>query len=265
MGPSLDEERRRHRHARVIAAAGVVLVTAVLVVVWLVGLVGREVVRDDAGAGGAASAVAPSLPVGPPEPQRLAEAVLGRDEPGLRLQLPIHRDAVTGVGFGSRDVADVVELDPAGERANLSWGRRVLDRFLSTDPPGDLSWFQLDGETPTMVTIGAAAGTDAYAPIEGRVLAIVPHRVSGERHGDVVQLQPLGDAQTVIVLRNLDADPQLQVGQAVSEGATRIGTVRDLQGAVEAPLAAFTHDSGSGIDLYVTRSQGRGDLELTGG
>jgi hypothetical protein len=266
MGPSLDEARRRHRHARMIAAAGIAIVVGISVLIWVISLISRDVLSETTpNTASPATRTAPVLPVGPPRPQRLAEAVLGRDEPGLRLQLPIRREAVTGVGFGTRDSNSVAELQPAGERANLSWGHRLIDRFLSTDPPGDLSWYHLQDGTPSTVVVGAAPGTDAYAPIEGRVLAIVPYIVSGEHVGETVQLQPLGDARTVVVIRGLDADPKLQAGQAVVEGVTPIGTVRDLHGLVEAPLAQFTHDSGSGLELYVSRSETHTDLSVLAG
>lgn len=265
MGPSLDEARRRNRHARTIAAAGVAIVIAIAVIAWVFSLISREVLSDVPGADANARANAPVLPVGPPKPQRLAEAVLGRDEPGLRLQLPIRREAITGVGFGTRDSQNVAELQPAGERANVSWGHRVVDRFLSTDPPGDLSWYSLQDGAPSTVVVGAGPGTDAYSPIEGRVLAIVPYVVSGEQAGEIVQLQPIGDARTVVVIRGIDADEKLEAGQAVIEGVTPIGTVRDLEGLIEAPLAQFTHDSGSGLELYVTRTDNNSDLSVLAG
>jgi len=256
MGPSLEDERRRHRFARVVATASVVAVVVVVVVVWFVGLLGREVVRDgatrQAGAGAAANGLAVQQ-TGRPDPQLLAEAVVEEDQPGLRLQLPIRREAITGIGYSPRRERDVLELRPTGHRANLSWGRRTLERFLSTSPPGDLTWFRLDDGTPQMVTIGAAEGAEVYAPIDGTIIAISDYRLSGEAHGVLVQIQPLGDAQTVVVMRNIDAAADLEVGIKVSEGATRMGRVRDMEGAIDAPLSGYTHDSGSGAEMYVLR------------
>ena len=65
MGPSLDEARRRNRHARLIAAGGVALVAALLVVVWLVSLVRHEVFDDTTTGTASAATSAPVLPVGP--------------------------------------------------------------------------------------------------------------------------------------------------------------------------------------------------------
>lgn len=258
MGPSLDEERRRHRTARVIAVSSVVAVAVAVVLTWVIGSLGREVVaggsehRSDRTAIGAA---APIEQAGAPAPQTIAEAVVDEGSAGLRLQLPIRREAVTAIGFGPRNQRGVMELDPTGTRANTSWIRHVLDRFLATTPPGELPWYQLDDGRVGMATIGAAPGTEVYAPIDGTVQAITAYEIDGAARGMVVQLQPVGDPQTVVILRNLDADVELRVGDPVQQSATRLGTVRDMEGVVASPLADVTHDSGSGVDLYVLRLQ----------
>lgn len=191
MGPSLEEERRRHRTARLVAVASVVAVAAVVLLVWLVGMLGRE--------------------------------------PG------------------------VIELEPTGTRANTSFLRRATQRFLSTSPSSDLRWYRLDEGAPSMVVVGALPGTEVYAPIDGSVESISDYELDGEVRGQLIELQPTGDGQTILVLRNLDADVDLEVGTTVTQSVTRLGTVRDMEGAIEAPLAAYTHDTGSGIDMYLRR------------
>ncbi|MCB0879627.1 MAG: hypothetical protein KDC46_11710 [Thermoleophilia bacterium] len=258
MGPSLEEERRRQRVARLIAVASVVVVVAVVLLVWVVGMLGREVVTGagsttaTAARGGTAAAAAIDR-TGAPTPQTLASAVVDKGEAQLRLQLPIRSEALTGIGFGPRREPGVIELEPAGTRANTSWLRRTTQRFLSTTPAGDLRWFQLGEGTPEMVVVGALPETEVYAPIDGKVVAITPYVLDGEQRGVLIQLQPTGDGQTLVVLRNLDADPELLVGTTVTQSVTRLGTVRDMEGAVETPLADYTHDTGSGIDIYVLR------------
>jgi hypothetical protein len=258
MGPSLEEERRRHRTARLVAITSVVAVAAIVFVVWLVGMLGREVVAetDTNAATGATSAVSTAAPIeqtGPPTPQTLAQTVVDQGSTVLRLQLPIRREAVTGIGFGPRRERGVIELEPMGTRANTSWLRRTTQRFLATAPAGDLRWYRLAQGTPSMVTVGALPGTEVYAPIDGKVLTISDYVVDGEQRGVLVQLQPLGDGSTVVVLRNLDPASDLAVGTTVSQSVTKLGTVRDMEGAVESPLADYTHDTGSGVDIYVLR------------
>lgn len=258
MGPSLEEERRRHRAARLVAIASVGVVTAIVLVVWLVGLLGREVVAktDSNAATGATAAVATAAPIeqnGPPTPQTLARTVVEQGSTVLALQLPIRREAVTGIGFSPRRERGLIELEPSGSPANTSWLRRTTQRFLSTAPPGDLRWYRLAEGAPSMVTVGALPGTEVYAPIDGKVLTISDYVIDGEQRGVLVQLQPVGDGSTVVVVRNLDAASDLAVGETVSQSKTKLGTVRDMEGALEAPLADYTYDTGSGVDIYVLR------------
>lgn len=256
MGPSLEEERRRHRTARLVAVSSVVVVVAVVLLVWFVGLLGREVVSGDAtaatsGATGSVASAAAIERTGRPAPETLAQTVVEKGSTVLRLQLPIRREAVTGIGFGPRNQQGVIELEPRGTRANTSWLRRTTQRFLSTTPAGDLRWYQLDDGTPAMVTVGALPGTEVYAPIDGKVQSISPYRLDGADRGVLIELQPVGDASTIVVVRNLEASADLRVGQSVSQSVTRLGTVLDMEGAIDAPLASYTHDSGSGVDMYV--------------
>ncbi len=253
MGPSLEEERRRHRTARLVAVASVAAVAAVVLLVWLVGMLGKEVVTPNAGVGSAVTGIATGAAAaiektGAPTPQTLASAVVAKGEAGLRLQLPVRREAITGIGFGPRREAGVIELEPSGTRANTS--------FLSTTPSSDLRWYRLDDGAPSMVVVGALPGTEVYAPIDGTVGAISDYELDGKVRGQLIQLQPTGDGRTILVIRNLDADVDLAVGTSVSQSVTRLGTVRDMEGEIDAPLAAYTHDTGSGVDMYLLRIDG---------
>jgi hypothetical protein len=256
MGPSLDEERRRHRAARLIAITSVVVVAAVVLLVWLVGMLGKEVVSQDATTATAitgGTAAAPVQQTGAPTPQTLAQTAPEKGSSTLRLQLPIRREAVTGIGFGVRHEDDVLELVPSGTVANTSWLKRATQRFLATTPASDLHWYRLDEGATSMVIVGALPGTEVYAPIDGKIQSIQEYVLDGEPRGHLIELQPTGDGQTVVVIRNLDATADIEVGQMVTQDVTRLGTVRDMEGSVEAPLASYTHDSGSGIDMYVLR------------
>lgn len=251
MGPSLAEEQRRHHSIRhgVLVVAGLVCIAVALtlLVVWL----GREVVAGDATPLPTSRAL--SLPVGRPVPQTLARVAATGSEPSLRLQLPIRRLAITGIGYDHVGDHKVLVLNPEGSRANTSFGQRMFRRFLSTRQPTDLRFFQLaEAGEPNIVNVGAAPGTDLYAPISGTVVAIADNVIDDEAEGVVVQLQPLGDAETVVLLRNIDADAELAVGQTVSEGVTRIGYVRDMTNqSTPSPLARYTHDDGSNVELSV--------------
>ena len=260
MGPSLEEERRRIRTARLVAVGSTAALVVIAVVGWIAVTLGREVVTSEEREQARAATPTPvtAAATGAPPPTLLARAILDpvnvRDGQTLRLQLPILERAVTGVGFMPRRDSAALPLDPPGSSANTSWVRRISQRFLATTAASDLRWFQLREGTPSMVTVGALPGAEVYAPLDARIQAIATNRIAGTNAGHVLQLQPVGDGQTIVVLRNLDVDPSLHVGMSVSQNVTRLGTVRDMEGLLDAPLARYTHDSGAGIDMYVLRS-----------
>lgn len=253
MGPSLLEERRRTGAARRTAIVLLLSIIVVVGIVWALAMLGREVVSDGPRAGVAAAR--PTPPVGAPAPQTAARALIDGDErDALGLQLPIRRTAITGIGYDHRDDPASIELVPDGIRVNTAWARRVVDRFLATRSPGDLRWYELSGgDTPNLMTVGADPGTDVYAPVDGEVVAIADYVVDGAVEGAIVQLQPPGGAQTIVAVRSIDADEEIAVGQTAEAGVTLIGYVRDTGEHLDRPLSDYTHDRGSGAELYVQR------------
>jgi len=59
-------------------------------------------------------------------------------------------------------------------------------------------------------------------------------------------------------MRNLDIDAALAVGQTVSQGTTKVGTVRSMGDSLHLPLARYTHDDGTSLELYVQRVHAAG-------
>lgn len=256
MGPSLAEEQRRRRYLRrgTVLTFGAIgaLVLLVTVVAWLSG--------EDVEPVGAPT-VMTSAPVHTGRPQPLALASIEGTCPAasdlcdkLTLKVPIARKGITAIGYQAMRDPHVLTLDPEGTRGNVSSVQRIFRRFLATEQPSKLRYFMIDdGAKPNIATIGAFPGSAVYAPVSGTVIAISDYVINDKAAGSVVQVQPLGDAETIVVLRNLDPDARLAVGQTVSVGTTLLGTVRDLSEVRDQPLARFTHDSGSGLEMYVRR------------
>jgi hypothetical protein len=170
--------------------------------------------------------------------------------------MPVNRHAVTGIGYAARRDGDTLELQPEGQRANSSFGWKLLHRFLATEQPSSLRWYELaDGAKLRVAVIGALPGAEVYSPISGTVVAVADDVVADESRGSIVQVQPSGDAETVVVVRGIDPSAQLAVGMTVAEGTTLLGTVRRADPGMAGPLATYTHDDGSNVQLYVRRVQ----------
>jgi hypothetical protein len=184
------------------------------------------------------------LPSGPPSSQVVALA--GQ----LRIQLPIAQNRVTAIGFhGGTDGA--LALDPVGTQANQGVFQRVWHALVG-DSASKLRWYQLSGGAgdPTSgIDIGAAAGTDVYAPVDGTIVGLAPFVLDGRTRGYRLEIQPSNASSTVLVLTRLKADPALTVGSSVVAGSTKIGSVLDLGRIEEQALARYTNDAGNHVTL----------------
>jgi hypothetical protein len=255
MGPSLLEERRRRRAVQTGLVAGAVALAAVVSLVFVVISLGREVViMEQPQTRTAIGASAPVVTTVRPEPLRLAQVPAEGSEQPLAVQLPINLRGVTAIGYGRRADSTALQLEPEGSRANMPSGEQLLRKFLATRPASEVRWISLTkSRNPNVVYVGARPGSQIYAPVSGTVVALTDYVINDRAQGKVVQLQPLGDPETLLVLRNLDAAPSLAVGQSVSAGATLLGAVRDMEGVIAQPLARYTLDTGSCLEVYVRR------------
>jgi hypothetical protein len=177
-------------------------------------------------------------------------------EEDMRIQLPIARRGITAIGYARHIGSGLLDFEPAGATADQSAVSRLIERLFTTNQSSGLKWWSLDGSSaPNIVHVGARPGTDVYAPVAGTIIAIADDVVDGRRRGDVVQLQLLGDASTLIIMRGISAVDDISVGQTVSVGTTQLGTVREPDATVQPALARVSHDDGASVELYVRNLQ----------
>ena len=92
----------------------------------------------------------------------------------LQLQLPVPTAAVTAIGYHSSNDG-ALALNPAGRQGNEGLLARLWRRIAGSGSNRRVVWFQLGGDNGTEVLdVGAAPGTDVYAPADGVVVSITP-------------------------------------------------------------------------------------------
>jgi hypothetical protein len=235
------ERRAAHRLRRF---AGLSAVAAIGVVTLLVTAFGPN---------GAATAAhtgpAPAyrlLPAGPPDP--LIVATQG----ALRVQLPVEQNRVTAIGFhGAGDGA--LAFDPLGRRGNQGLLGRLAERIFGGSE-SSLVWYQLSGGSgpaTSALDVGAAPGTDVYAPVDGTITGITDYVLSGAKVGKRIDIRPLAAPALIVSVTRLRPDPVLTVGSPVAAAATRLGTVLDLSHFERQALARYTQDAGNHVTLQV--------------
>jgi hypothetical protein len=182
------------------------------------------------------------LPAGPPLPQ-----VISRIGP-LHLQLPVNNSRVTAIGYaGGADGA--LPLSPVGSQVNEGLLKRVWHGMVGGSG-GMPRWFQLPGGPgpPTSaLDIGAPAGTDVYAPVQGTVVGIAKVVINGQQHGERVDIQPTAAPSLVVSLSRIAVDPSLVVGATVTASSSKVGRVLDFSKLERQALAAHTNDAGNHV------------------
>jgi hypothetical protein len=186
------------------------------------------------------------LPAGPPMPQ-----VISRIGP-LTLQLPVNSSRVTAIGYaGGADGA--LALTPVGSQANEGLLKRLWHGMVGGGG-GKPRWFQLPGGPgpPTSaIDVGAASGTDVYAPVEGKVVGIAAVIINGQKHGERIDIQPILAPSLVVSVSRLAVDPSLQVGASVTASSSKLGRVLDLSKVERQALARHTNDAGNHAQVEV--------------
>jgi hypothetical protein len=236
-GPSRAVRRARRR------ALVVVVVLAVLVVL--------AVSAFESGGGtvvgvGVPASASRLLPAGPPKP--LVIAVQG----ALRIQLPVNERNVTAIGYHGAG-EDALPLDPLGRQANEGLFSRVFHRIFGGGG-GGVAYYQLGGgagPSTGSLNVGAAPGTDVFAPVDGTVVGLRAYVLDGKPYGAAIDVQPSGQPSVVVSITHVQADPALTVGSTLTAGTSKIGKVIDFSGVERLALARYTQDAGNQVAIEV--------------
>jgi hypothetical protein len=233
-----SRQRRRERHTGRLVL--VVVTAATLVLVLLLSAFGSG---SPASAPTTPAAASRLLPTERPQPQVVA--TMG----ALRIQLPVAQSAVTAIGF-HRSGNGGLQLAPIGRQGNAGVLTRLWHK-LAGSRGGGLVWYQLGAPGTSGLDIGAAPGTDVYAPVDGTVVGITDYVVANRVYGKRIDIRPQTAPSVVVSLTQLKPDDAITVGSAVAGGTVRIGTVIDLAGVERQSLARYTQDAGNNVSLEV--------------
>jgi hypothetical protein len=190
------------------------------------------------------------LPVGPPTPMTVA--LRG----SLRIQLPIAQGSVTAIGYHSSGDG-ALALTPLGRQGNEGALSRLAHKIFGGGH-GSFVYYQLNGGETAVLDVGAAPGTDVYAPVDGTVVGISDFVLNGQPYGSRIDIQPTAAPSLVVSLTRLAADPALTVGSAIAASSTKVGRVLELSGVERQALARYTQDAGNHVSVEL-----RGATTLT--
>jgi hypothetical protein len=170
----------------------------------------------------------------------------------LHLQLPVSQSAVTAIGY--HHAADgSLRLTPVGRQGNAGLLARLWEKLAGTSKTS-LVWYQLGGDGgpgTSVLSVGAAPGTDVYSPVDGTVVGITDYVVSNRVYGARIDIRPIDAPSVVVSLTHLRADPALTVGSNVGKARSKVGAVVELTSVERQALARYTQDAGNSVSLSV--------------
>jgi murein DD-endopeptidase MepM/ murein hydrolase activator NlpD len=251
MPPPVTNRRTRTAQRRHLERERRLRRLAVLIVVVAIGLV-TVLLSAFGGSGTPVQQAAPAsasrllLPAGPPQPEIVAR--LG----SLHIQLPVSQSRVTAIGYQGGSVG-ALALAPLGTQVNQGLLRRFVHTIFggSTGRP---RWYQLPGgEGPgsSAIDVGAAPGTDVYAPVDGIIVSIDDVVLNGRVYGSRIDIQPSGAPSLVVTISHVRVDPSLAVGSPVTSAGSKLGSVVDFAHAEQQALSRYTNDSGNHVVIEV--------------
>lgn len=192
--------------------------------------------------------VAVAAEPGRPSPEPLA--TVGN----LQLEVPIPPGSLTAIGYRG-GAGGALDLQPAGRQANEGILARLWHRIAGSKDDGPV-WYQLGSPGTTVVSIGAAPGTDVYAPVDGTVIAIGDNVIAGRKWGSRIDIRPTRAPAVTVSIVNLRRDPVLAVGSPVLASSSKLGSVIDIAAVEEQALAEHAREDGNNVSISVYPASG---------
>jgi hypothetical protein len=189
------------------------------------------------------------LPSGPPARQLLAH------QGALSLYVPVEQDLITAIAFHPVAESRAFSLEPAGHQENANLLQRLYNRVFG-DSSGGVRYYVTDDSTDA-VDVGAMAGTDVYAPVDGQVVSLTPEVLNGRNYATTVGIQPTDNPSVIVNVSHVavkqlrGGQTVLRVGERVQAATTLLGTVADLSGAITSDLRQYVSDKGNNASIEV--------------
>jgi biotin carboxyl carrier protein len=180
----------------------------------------------------------------------------------LKIHTPISANHITEIEFHQASYDTALRLTPL---VSIVDAQEVAQRHGTNRPPPDeqptgeqalvaeaVSTWRLDssGDEMTAVDVGAATGTDVYAPISGTVVKIKSYSLFGQIDDYEIHIQSPDHPELDIVMLHID-DLAVRVGDTVKGGCTRMAKIRDIAVAIDNNLANFTAPDEPGNHCHV--------------
>jgi hypothetical protein len=239
----LDRRRKQIRRRR--AGALAIVATLSLLAVWL-----AYALPATTPARVPAAAAQPTFAEKASVDRRVVVATVG----DVEILLPVALEDTTAIGYHAADRPDSVGFAPQGER--VSGGgltQKLADLFAGG---GGLAYYLMgegdDASATGALDVGAVPGAAVFSPVDGKVVALEHTVISGKYNDVELQIQVADDPTLLLVISHI-AEPAVELGDAVTQGQSLLGSVRGYPAGVRQELSRFTSDAGDHVQFVALR------------
>lgn len=254
-----ETARKRKQRTDLMIAASVIVLVAVMLLSWRLG------VRNDRDAVSATVATAAETVDRDPTPVFAAYR-------SMPLRLPVATESLTEIAFHQAAGSSALSMSttlPDADMALAAAAHGTPDITTAADA-GSSNVLQAqvlrlwrsgrNGEPDTAVDVGAPPGTIVYSPVSGEVVAVRTYQLYGEYEDYEIHIQPDGWPEVDCVLIHIDG-VRVEVGDRVTAGVTAVAEVRLLSDRVDHQISGYTADAGDHVHVQLNRVDVPGKLE----
>ena len=114
-----------------------------------------------------------------------------------------------------------------------------------------LAWYQLSEGPLQTLDVGAVAGTDVYAPVDGTVVAIRDQIISAHKVGAEIELRPTSAPSLVVSIANVRPDPALRSARTSPRAPPSSARSSNIGRFERQALAKYAADNGNNVAIEV--------------
>ena len=182
----------------------------------------------------------------------------------LQLRLPVAIASLDEVGFHQASYTYALHMTTTLPDASLSAAKdkRGTGRVLSKQPTGAGAfligkvlrmWRARPGRPDSAADVGAAAGSDVFAPVSGLVIKIKPYKLYGKYDDFEIHIRPDGWNEIDCVMIHV-TDLTVAVGTHVQGGVTHLARVRKLSDRIHDQLGDYSTGTGDHVHIQLNNT-----------
>ena len=182
----------------------------------------------------------------------------------LQLRLPVAVTSLGEVGFHQASYTYALHMTTTLPDASLSSAKdkRGTGRERSKQPTGADAvltgkvlrmWRARPGRPDSAADVGAAPGSDVFAPVSGLVIKIKPYKLYGRYDDYEIHIRPDGWNEIDCVMIHV-TDLTIAVGTHVQGGITRLAAVRKLSDRIHDQLGDYSTGTGDHVHIQLNNT-----------